>query len=69
MKSVFLVMYLWHTWAYGTYAGLGDPALTITPMPSKAICESVGALVSNRLKQNDLPPSKASTYYWCVEAN
>lgn len=66
MKSVFLVMYLWAT---GTYAGLGGPALTTTPMPSKTVCESVGALVSNRLKQNDLSPSKSSTYYWCVEAN
>lgn len=67
MKTVFLVMYLWHTWAPGANAGHGGPALTVTPMPSKEICEKVGEMLSTRLKQNDLPPTSSKTYYWCIE--
>lgn len=36
MKSVFLILYLWHG---GTRGG---PAITVAPMPSLAACQQVG---------------------------
>lgn len=42
MKTVYLVLYLWHAAREGN-AGLGGPQLTIQPMPSVQVCEAVGA--------------------------
>ena len=43
-KSVFLIMYLWHT-AGGGQSSVGGPAMTVTPMPSLVVCEKVGIVV------------------------
>jgi len=39
----YLVMYLWHIAGYGNSA-VGGSSMTITPMPSLAACEKVGAI-------------------------
>lgn len=40
----FLVVYLWH--GGGLYTGsTGGPALAVTPAPSRAACEQLGAAV------------------------
>ena len=39
---IFLILYLWHGQGGGT-ASSGGPSMTITAMPSIAVCERVGA--------------------------
>lgn len=58
MKSVFLIMYLWHT-AGGGQSSVGGPAMTITPMPSLVVCEKVGVVVKAFADQQ-APPA----IYW-----
>lgn len=42
-KSVFLIMYLWHTAGSGQ-SSIGGPAMTVAQMPSLTVCEKVGAV-------------------------
>jgi len=41
MKTIFLIVYLWHEWGGGN-ASTGGPSLSITPMPSWSICDKAG---------------------------
>lgn len=57
-KSVFLIVYLWHT-AGGGQSSVGGPTMTVTPMPSLVVCERVGA-VAKAFAEQQAPP----TNYW-----
>lgn len=53
MKTVFLIVYLWHASGAGDYSGgSGGPALTIAQMPSLAACEVVGRVAKETVDQN-----------------
>lgn len=45
MKTVYLILYLWHTQGSGGWhdcAQMGGPSMSIAPMPSLSVCEEVG---------------------------
>lgn len=46
MKAVFLLFYVWHHFGsdWDSKSQMGGPALTVSPMPSLAVCEAVGRL-------------------------
>lgn len=41
MKTVYLILYLYHS-HWGGSASTGGPSITVAPMPSLAACEAVG---------------------------
>lgn len=59
MKTVYLVLFLWHH----TYHG--SPTLTLTPMLSLAACEAAGAFVAELVK--DAPPNNNLLRWRCIE--
>jgi hypothetical protein len=75
MKSVFLIMYLWHT-AGGGQSSIGGPAMTVVPMPSLVVCEKVGAVAKAFADQRGIPKNfwsgNAATLpaeYRCIEVD
>jgi hypothetical protein len=73
-KSVFLIMYLWHT-AGGGNSAVGGPAMTVVPMPSLVVCEKVGAVAKTfadqRVTKGDWNTYHASlpAEYRCIEVD
>ncbi len=59
MKTVYLMLFLWHN----TYHG--SPSLTMTPMPSLAACEVAGFFAAELVK--DAPPNNNILRWRCVE--
>ena len=57
-KSVFLIMYLWHT-AGSSQSSIGGPAITVAQMPSLTVCEKVGAEAKAFADQRAIPKN-----YW-----
>lgn len=62
MKSVFLIMYLWHTAGSGQ-SSIGGPAMTVAQMPSLTVCEKVGAEAKAFTDRQAVPKNYWSNLY------
>lgn len=63
MKTVYLILYLYHS-QWGGSASTGGPSIAITQMPSLVACEAVGAQAKT-LADSRIPAVDAA--YRCIE--
>ncbi len=73
-KSVFLILYLWHSVTAMHYSR-GGPAISITPMPNLNVCEIVGKSAKEVFDRCSVHSSYTdnndfwATQYKCVEVS
>ncbi len=74
MKSVFVIMYLWHTAGSGQ-SSIGGPAMTVAQMPSLTVCEKVGAVAKAFADRQAVPANywsnlhSAPAEFRCIEVD